>query len=495
MDKRSRKIFRALFLLFVILSLLTLHLLPLPWIDSVGYLDPARNFIEYGRFASDLWPHQGTDRIFLAHLPALQWVNMLSFLLFPDHWVWTTRLIPLLLFYGGVFFMLRQMRFEQFQAWVLALVLAFFMMDKAVFEMMRSMRMENIEFFFLAGILYWTRKGIQREWTALFCGLLVVTHPKSWMLALIGFVFLLWSEKDNYKRLLWMLLAAFPAFLYLLSARFDLHEIYQQLIVHGRDHTIDTVPGNRFFKHFIGRFLYFDQGTRSFSWYYENQFYVPLLNVLAIFISVRNLLRQFDFRKNLPEIMFLGNQLYWFAVLGPFHKYNMVLLVLMYFILGRQLNRLDIWQSIPFKRGVFLILVILFFAFPVYSRFGGALLQWNERSPAKFNAWLHEQIQPSAQERILIIEPCTAWYYSLDHENVDFQMKFWLFNNQFTDYDRVYYLHQQPIKGYTPLASYEPDPMIPSFRLQSGGMTHYGLKLYEVDEALFDDLIEWERRK
>lgn len=495
MDRLSQHILRALFFLFVLFSLLTLHLLPLPWIDSVGYLDPAWNFINNGHFASDLWPHQGTDRIFLAHLPALQWVNMLSFLLFPDHWVWAIRLLPLLLFYGGLYFFYRLMRLEQFQPWVLALVLAFFIIDKAVFEMMRSMRMENMELFLLAGILYWTAKGVKKEWTALFCGLLVVTHPKAWMLALIGLIYLLVIDGKNSKRLLYLLLSGLPALMYLASAGFDLQEIYQQLIVHGRDHTIDTVPGNRVFKHFIGRFLYFDQGSRTFSWYYENQFYVPFLNLLALYFAFRSLIRKFDFRSQLPEIMFIANQLYWFAVLGPFHKYNMVLLLLMYFIIGKQLNGMKFRIAMPPKRAYLTLLMLLFFAFPVYSRFGGALLQWNERSPAAFNAWLHEQIKPSKDERILIIEPCTAWYYAIQHQQVDFQMKFWLFNNQFKNYDRVYYLHQHPIEGYEALSTYEPPSLMPSFRLQLGGMTHFGLKLYQVDEKMFDALIEWERKK
>lgn len=480
-------------LAFAVFSLICLHLIPLPWIDSVGYLDPAYNLINHGTYATRLWPHPGTETFFFAHLPMLQVVHSISFLIFPDHWVWCIRLLPLLVFFAGAWFLYRILRMWQLHPLLIAIAMVLFLCDKAVFEMMRSMRMENLELLFLTASLFLIYRNKHPWLVALLAGLLALTHPKVWMLALLLFAWVFFKSTNVRQKILLFLSALAPALVFMALSGFDFEGLYTQLFLHGKDHTASTVPGSWWYKHFIGRFLWYDQTSKTFSWYYETQFYVPLLHLLAWFPALLAF-KNGSWRNDPLPLFFLGNEIYWMLVLGPFHKYNMVLLAMSYLLLIRHFG--PRWLSFlqkPAWRFAVLPLLLLF-AFPVYSRFGTALVQWNERSPKAFTHWLEEALKAQPHERILLIEPSTAWYYAIQHENIDFQFQFWLFNNRYEDYDRVYYLHNQPLPDHREEAIYQPENLFGISR-PLPGMTHKGLRLYRLNKLQYEALIDWERKK
>jgi hypothetical protein len=484
----------AFLLGYFVLLWINLHHLPIPWIDEVGYLDPAWNAWKNGTFASNLWPHQGADTQFMAHLPVLQWAHYLTFTLLP-HSIWFTRLPLSILFLLGSLIWLKWLKFNGVSGFVLFLWALLFLCDRSVFEAARSMRMEVLELAF-TGLAFWSIWKRRFGLLGLSIGLLAFTHPKVWAIGLVLGVFGFWVGSGS-NRIRLLVAASLPLIGYLVQINGDVVGWYDQLVSHGSDHTIASIPGNRVWQHFVGRYQLYQPVSKTFTQYYHVQCYVPVTQWLALIVAIKQLVQygraRFEPKLPLLALVYVINQVYWFAVVGPFQKYNMVVLAMGYSLFLMEASKLPVWEGVKAKWRLAILVLIPVIVAPVAMRHAGALVQWDARDTRQFNQWLFDRVDPN--EKTLIVECASAWYESRHRPNVDFQFQFFLFNNRFSDYDRVIYITHDDLP-FKKTATYEPPQRMKRYLgVSPGGVTHSGLHLYELNQTNFNSLIEDWRRK
>lgn len=480
---------------YFVLLWLNLHHLPIPWIDEVGYLDPAWNAWKTGTFASNLWPHQGADTQFMAHLPTLQWVHFCTFTLLP-HTIWFTRLPLSIVFLAGALIWVRWLKLNHLSAFALFVWATLFLCDRSVFEAARSMRMESIELL-LSGLAFFLVRNKKFGWLGLTLGLLMFTHPKVWV---IGFVIFTYGFVVGSRSNRWRLIggAIAPLVGYLVQINGDVTGWYHQLVSHGSDHTIAGIPGNRLWQHFVGRYQLYNPVSQTFDTYYHWQVYVPVIQWLALIAAIRRVLLFIQNRRSEPNVpllamVFVINHIYWFALVGPFQKYNMVVLAMGYALFLMEVAKLSSRTKQSKQLQYTYLMMLPLVVVPVALRHAGAILQWEERDTKTFNTWLFEQIDPT--EKTLLVECASAWYETRKVSNVDFQFQFFLFNNKFEDYDKVYYITHRNLP-FKKQVTYEPLSASERFiSVDPGGVTHDGLHLYLLSEPDFNSLVEEFRRK
>ena len=52
--------------------------MPLAWVDEISGVEPAINFLQGNGYTSQIWPHEGVEKQFLAYLPLQGWLHILT---------------------------------------------------------------------------------------------------------------------------------------------------------------------------------------------------------------------------------------------------------------------------------------------------------------------------------------------------------------------------------------------------------------------------------
>lgn len=460
--------------LYTLLAFLNLSYLPIAWIDETYFLDPAIQFLKTGTYGSKVWPQEGTEKFLFAHMPMISLVHILNLSLFPWE-IFYVRLPFLLIFIIGMYFYY-QLLHEGFgleNAWALFVVFLF-VNDKSTGEAIRSVRTETIEIMWMA-VIFWRMYTDKNSAVTIVClSFLALTHPKSWAMVGILVLWILW-EKRKKKSLFWLpLLFGLPILLFLAWGKFDILLLKAQLWAHAEEHGPATGGGNLVWNHFVIRF-----------WpYYTVQPYVFLLYLLSLLFAVRAMLNFGSFKDRLLEICFVGTNLYWFLKLGPYPRYDTVLLFFSYAICGKHLHTyLKAWK-VTKKQLLWLALLFPFVTFVYLSRHGASILQREERDLAKVLTWYDRYLGNKKEKKILLLNESSGHYYAITHPWVDFTCLFSLWKFRFEDYDEVYISSWSRIDqpGVRFVSEYKV-PTVLEGESQKRPMTYAHTKLYQVVDA------------
>ena len=492
----QRKALMVFILGYFGLYFLNLHTLPLGWLDEAGYIDPAVNLLQKGKYASFNWRHEGANEFFLAHLPMISVVHLINLSILPID-IYTARLPFAILFMVAMYWFWKVHKDIYKTGFLTAfLVLMLYMLDRGVYEIMRSMRMESIEIALLGPIIYLFYKKKNLLLAAFLCALLFLTHPAVWAISGLIMAYIFFNLQGWGKRLLSAIIFIAPTVIYIALTDFNFDGFYNQLIMHGSEHTADEVPGNLIYNHFIGRFMEFHLGGDNFRWYYTTQPYVIVFNLLTFLycgFMTYKAVKQKDFNNYFLPVIFLVNQLYWLAVVGPFYRYNVPSLYMMYLMLPAILmwysNKLKLYTfTVSIKARILIFLVALpFIAYPFVGRNAIALLQRPARTPYPVFNWLDKEMY-TPDKKILIVDTDVLNYYAYKYDNVYYSIKHWTCNNYcFADFDEVYMVTKDLEPPNAKLIStYEVKypQWYEKFIPKKGQQTYDGLKLYRIfDEA------------
>jgi hypothetical protein len=471
--------FYIFFGLCFLLALLNLDKLPVAWVDETMLIDPATTFLRTGKFASRIWPYPGTEEVFLAYLPLVCLVHIVNLSMLP--WEMFFIRLPWLLFMVlTAFFLFKTLRaYYGLSISTALMILLVFICDEGISNAMRSGRVEMINLGFLSVVLYLFVKKRYPFLQTFLLSMLFLSHPTIWSIVGILMLYRIFRPVTMVNRLGHVLLFSIPVLLYLLMARFDLHAIYQQLVVHGTEHTVDAVEGNIFYKHFIDFFLP----------PYRVQPYIMILHLALLVYCVHRILRLKDVYHTMFEILFVATDLYWFFVLAPFYRYTPPLVYLMILLLpGFVLFFSGKFPSSAeaVKRSVLLkplvIGFLLYVSFPFLYRNLVALAQRTERDAGKVYVWLDEHTKHSG--KVLFVDASVAHFYSLQRTGVDFTLRYAVKKFNYHDYEAVYYLSLLPEPEESEfIAEYSPPPLGATWEKLASVQkitTYRGLRLYRM---------------
>ena len=306
-------------LLFGII-LLNLNKVPIAWIDEVMNIEPAWQFLQGNGFIGKMWPHAGTENVFLAYLPFTSFLHLIDLSLFPNELFFTRILwvisLGITCFYTFKYIVARYMTMES----VIYFILCVLVLDEGINNSMRNGRVEMPAIAMMSALFYLTIRNKRPSVQAVLISLLFITHPGLYPVAIIFAINILTKKASPLKRVQYICTIFFFPFIYLYLANFDFHNIYQQLVVHGREHDQTAVQGNPFYLHFIERF-----------WpIYKYQPYMIIANIIMHVSCVYSIIFRWNPRNQLLEWSYILTSIFWFFVLAPFYRYTSVLSFMMF---------------------------------------------------------------------------------------------------------------------------------------------------------------------
>ncbi len=481
--------FWVIIVLYFITALVNLAYVPVAWVDETMLIDPAWQLLKHGHFSSMIWPHKGTEDVFLAYLPLSSFIHTCTLFIFPPV-IFFTRMPWLLALIIAACFMYRfiDTRHHINKIGILV-ILILFLFDEGISNAMRSGRAEMPVLALLAAAFYLSIRRKHPYIQSLLLGLLSIAHLSVYPIIAILFAELITRKQPARTRALSLLIMIVPGIIYLGLAHFDVQLIYQQLIVHGREHDQSAVTGNPFWLHFVERF----------QPVYRFQAYMIILNLLIHALCVYHILVRRSFRQSVLEWCFLATSIFWFFSLAPFARYTPVLVLMIFLLLPDLYKRVLSFagfirinfSTFSVLHAIVMFLIIGYIAAPFAIRNISALYQRKERYEFAAYRWLDTWIKPTGQ-RVLIIDESIGHFYSMNREGVDFTLTYAVKKFSFKEYDEVYYLtHRSAPKGGVLIDEYLKDweVTLPAFLPKQPVITYKGLRLYKIgDERSFEGL-------
>lgn len=472
-------------LLFGII-LLNLNKVPIAWIDEVMNIEPAWQFLQGNGFIGKMWPHAGTENVFLAYLPFTSFLHLIDLSLFPNELFYTRILwvisLGITCFYTFKYIVARYMTMES----VIYFILCVLVLDEGINNSMRNGRVEMPAIAMMSALFYLTIRNKRPSVQALLISLLFISHPGLYPIAIIFAINILTKKASPLKRVQYIVTIFFFPFIYLYLANFDFHNIYQQLVVHGREHDQTAVQGNPFYLHFIERF-----------WpIYKYQPYMIIVNIIMHVSCMYSIIFRWNPRNQLLEWSYILTSIFWFFVLAPFYRYTSVLSFMMFLHLPFLAQRIfSLFGFLKFslkelnKVGIaFIFLVLSLISAPFLIRHTTTFTQWKERNEYNVYEWLDQSlVQSTTIKKNLIIDEAIGFYYVMNKAHYEFTLPYSLHKINVSDYEHVYYLSfRDAPKLSTLISTYSVEN--PS-RIKIGDkkiITYQGLNLYEVpnQEAL-----------
>ncbi|MFT7229687.1 MAG: hypothetical protein ACI9GO_000146 [Bacteroidia bacterium] len=455
--------FTAYVIFYFIALFAHLELIPLAWIDEIMGLDPALRYLSGKGLTSRIWPQEGTSRYFMAYLPLQTWFHILHLKILPFsiYWVrfpWAVYLmIGTLLVYLGL-------KKNQLPTWIALGLCILLINDKSLFETTRAVRVEPL-IFLLFSIAFYAKAMSRHHLQSIAASLLFLCHPDVWPLSLILFLDAC-SIKNTDSALLkpnrlWLYpLLTVTAFLW--SIEFNIPMWLGQLIHQGSEHSASGNIFDRLHSHFILRF-----------WpYYTTQPWTPLIIYASFIGSLTEVFRKKISSKNITILL---THLIWFVILGPFHRYNCILLIL------------AIWWSIPYlKKGshlfyktgiqVAFMLFVIFSSADVVARHHMAHARHVERNPYPVIRWLKEALP----DEDYLLSGHAIGYYAMNHKahNGYILANIPPYDYNFEEYSSYYIVQESPLKGLKTVSTYR-TPVMNSFNFNS--KTYETLYLMRAD--------------
>lgn len=474
------------------IMLLNLNKVPIAWIDEVMNIEPAWQLIHGHGFIGKMWPHEGTEYAFLAYLPLSSFVHLIDIYLFPNE-LFFTRILWLVALGITCFYMFRYIvaRYMTTES-VIYFILCLFILDEGINNSLRNGRVEMLAIAIMSALFYLTIRNKRPSIQAILISLLLISHPGLYPIALIFAINLLTKKASPLKRTQYIITIFFFPFIYLLIANFDFQNIYQQLVLHGREHDNNAVIGNPFYLHFIERFCPI----------YKYQPYMIALNIIMHVSCIYAIIFRWNPRQQLLEWSYLLTSLFWFFTLAPFYRYTSVLSFMMFMHLPSLAHRIfSVFGFLKFSLkninkiqlvGVFLVLA--FIATPFMVRHYTTYIQWPERNEYKVYSWLDRSILFTPDRKNLIIDEAIGFYYTMNKnkkennssEIIDFTLPYSLHKVNRKDYEHIYYLSFREEPKLSKLISTYTVESNSTLLTERKVITYNGLKLYEVptQEAL-----------
>ena len=418
--------------------------MPLAWVDEISGVEPAINFLQGNGYTSQIWPHEGVEKQFLAYLPLQGWLHIITqyILGFSIYMVRLPYAIYLLL---GALFLYKALKKTHVNTLVSLFIVILVLNEKSLFETTRGIRVEPITFLLLSISVYgFSSKKIPL--VALASSLMIVLHPYVWPAAgvFLFACFYFWNKTTKHPilrfikpNILWLMPVSILVF-FLFFIHFDIELLYSQFVNQAERHTSFGGISSRFYNHFIRRF-----------WpYYITQPYVPLLVYFALGYSIYKAVKR---KWNPAVIALLLTHVVWFAILGPMHRYDSVLVFLSLFAVLPLLSSI----RLPQQKIIYTLIALLLFGIScvdVASRQLMATVQRTERSPEKFLTWLNTNIDKNPS---IISGHEIAYYAAVPNDNIDF----FLFNTtpyrfDFDTYQNLYLISEKTWPNHEVVSKY-----------------------------------------
>lgn len=403
-------------------------------------LDPGLRLATGRGISSFLWPQEGAEDMLLAYLPAQSILHALHQCILPldIYWVrfpWAVYLL------AGALVLLIVLRTKNFSLLFSLILLIVVLNEKSLFETTRGVRIEPFTFLIIVlGIYAKQQKHVLLQ--SGMASILVFTHPNVWPIALVLFLdAVVYQYRATHINIRTIFTATIPllfllAFAVFIDFRFT--DFISQFVHQGADHAVAGNLVDRFIAHFISRF-----------WpYYSTQPWIPLLIYSALFYAIYQVVKR---KSNYLSWSVLLTHLVWFAILGPFPRYNSILVILSVCILAEPLYTMYIAKG---NKALLVCtgLCLLSMA-DVAGRHAMASIQAEERDPYPVLSWLANELP--LEESFLITGSEIAYYAVAKNPKAGY----FLYNMppykySFEKYDKYLLLLDKQLATCIPLAEY-----------------------------------------
>lgn len=478
--------FIILLAVLFLIMLLNLNKVPIAWIDEVMNIEPAWQFLQGNGFVGKMWPHDGAEKVFLAYLPLSSFIHFIDLSLFPAE-LFYTRLLWLLFLGISCVYMFKYIvaRYLTLEP-VIYFIICIYVLDEGINNSLRNGRVEMPAIAIMSVLFYLAIRNKRPSIQAILISLLFIAHPGLYPIAIIFSLNLLTKKASLIKRIQYILSIAFFPFIYLLMAEFNFHQIYQQLVLHGKEHDHTAVQGNALYLHFVERFLPI----------YKYQPYMLLINIIMHVSCLYSIIFRWNPRHQLLEWSYLLTSLFWFFSLAPFYRYTSVLTFLMFLHLPSLAHRVfSLFGNLKFslKTGnkvqlSMMLILLIFISIPFSVRHYCTFKQWPERNEYKVYEWLDNTLQHQTNKKNLLIDEAIGFYYTMKKPaEYEFTLPYALHKYDLNNYENVYYLsfREAPKKSKL-ISTYETNTTSDKVLAGRKVLTYDGLKLYKVEsqEAL-----------
>ena len=459
----------AYVVLFFLFLFLDLHLIPIAWLDEIMGLDPGFRLANGQGYTSYFWPQEGTEDFFLAYLPLQPLMHYLHQLVLPFDIYWVRFPWAIYLLSGSILFYasMRKLGLNTlFSIGMLLLIIN----EKSLFETTRGLRVEPLIFLAICSAVY-TRIKNWPLLQSIVSTTLVFMHPDVWPIALVLYLDSIYNSYKTYKHssktIAIVLSPLTGTMLFLFFIDFDVVGFIGQFLHQGNDHSASGNLFHRLHAHFIDRF-----------WpYYISQPWVPTLVYVAFAYAISNIVKK---QGTYLSYGVLFTHFVWCIILGPFPRYNSILIVLSLFLLANPMYL--IWKNLnPNIAHTALISLCILSSADVVIRHAMAIVQREERDPYSVIHWLREELP---KEGTYLITGSDIAYYAMAEDTT---AGYFLYNippykYDFNKYDRLLLLSDNKDSACTQLSDYHIKQG--KWSKKFGNQTYKNLYLQEVNSPL-----------
>ena len=459
----------AYVVLYFLLLFFNLHLIPIAWLDEVMCLDPGFRLANGQGYNSYFWPQKGTEDFFLAYLPIQPLMHYLHQLVLPFDIYWVRFPWSIYLLLGSIMFYasMRKLGLSTlFSVGMLLLIIN----EKSLFETTRGVRVEPLMFLAICSAVYVRIKN-RSLLQSIVSTTMVFMHPDVWSIALVLYLDATYrsykAHKRSTKTIAVVLTPLIGTFLFLLFIDFDIVSFIGQFLHQGNDHSASGNVFHRLHAHFIDRF-----------WpYYISQPWIPTLVYAALIYAISNIIKK---QENYLSYGVLITHLVWCSILGPFPRYNSILIVISLLVLAKPMYAM--WMNLkPNIAHTALLGLCILSCADVVIRHTMAIVQREERNPYAVIHWLQEELP---KEDTYLITGSDIAYYAMAEDTT---AGYFLYNippykYDFNRYNRLLLLLDNKDSTCTQLAEYH---IVQSYWSKMfGKKTYKDLYLQEVKSPL-----------
>ena len=435
------------------------------------FSSPAFQFLNGNGYTSLLWPQVGSDKRFLAYLPLQSASHIVSQSILPFDIYWV-RVPSVLYLISGAAFLFLTLKNKGLSLFIAIALVILILNEKSLFETTRATRIEPIIFFFLSGFFYSVSRH-KYHIAAVLISILLFSHPNVWPLCLVLFLGIcLKFTNHNFSILnilkpnvLW-LYPIIGILLFLVSTGFEWNSFVDQFLHQGSDHSASGGILSRFQSHFVSRF-----------WpYYKTQPWISALVYAALGYSIYSLVKR---KAKASHIAIITTHLVWLVFLGPFYRYNSILVLLSVFCLADYLMAKG-FTIHKWKWQVAVFILVLFSSADVAVRHTMAIVQHSERDPYPVIEWLDNNLPKD--EKFIITGSDICYYATADKKNAAYFMyNMPPYKHDFKAFDHHFIVSSRLVNTGEHISSYQVKKSELSKKFNS--KTYSTLHLYLIEKA------------
>ncbi|MEN8696892.1 MAG: hypothetical protein ABF321_07385 [Bacteroidia bacterium] len=430
--------------LYVVFLFLNLHLIPIAWIDEIMGLDPSFRLFNGQGFNSYIWPQEGAEDFFMSYLPLQQWLHYLHLQVLPFdiYWIRFPWVIYLVLGSIILLYLFRKQGFTMLFALFLVILLV---NDKSIFETTRAVRIEPLIFLLIGLGVSAQHKG-QHLLLCIIATALLFAHPNVWPMALVFYLQAIYTtygvSKFSIKTIMCGFAPIIGLLLFSVFIDFRYADFASQFLHQGADHAVNGNILHRLHSHFITRF-----------WpYYTTQPWGPFIVYGALVHAIIHLRKQGENTYFAYGIVL--THLVWLVILGPFARYNGILLLLSVLYIAKPAYTY-IQQRNARKMGIIILLIAIISTANVVGRHTMALAQRAERNPYPVINWLKQEL-PQGDTTYLITGSAISYYAMAPNSSAGYFLEnIPPYKYDFDKYEQHLLLLDYPLEECEQMVTYE----------------------------------------